>query len=187
VLSFSHWQALVKKAKAGWIPTSEDVALVSEKLVGEFYPDQGFIGPHSYRLDEVLHDARIAGRGWCIFIGEAPSSKPQILVTDRRFKSNPILDPEFVAKAMPIVKWKAKQVRAKIARDWPRNSTMPDASGKAKHPLYGACAVDWTCYHCDANLTGWQLAKNLWHCTECGATPLDIFVNNGDLEAKKNF
>ena len=81
---------------------------------------------------EAFDDVVMQGRGWQIVIAEAPSSSPQCLVTDRRYKNNPIHDPEFVAAALPIAKWKAEQVRAEISRDWPRGSTKPDADGQAK-------------------------------------------------------
>jgi hypothetical protein len=166
-IGFAHWHALASKAKLGWQPTAEDIARVEGILRGdENYPDEGFIGQHPYQLDDVLR---------CIFIGEAPSSKPQLLITDRRFKNNPIQDPDFVAKALPIAQWKARQVRAEIARDWPRNSTKPDADGRAMHPLNHERSDKWYCLHCDGESSGAQMAQNLWHCPYCGATPLDMF------------
>lgn len=174
-IGFAHWHALASQAKLGWQPTADDIAAVAGILRGEeSYPDEGFIGPHPYKLDDVLRDTRMQGRGWCIYIGEAPASKPQLLITDRRFKNNPILDPEFVAKALPIAQWKARQVRAEIARDWPRSSTKPDAKGRAMHPLNHVRSDKWYCMHCDSESSGTEMAQNLWHCPYCGATPLDM-------------
>jgi hypothetical protein len=88
---------------------------------------------------------------------------------------NPLDDPDFVEAAVRILSWKADQVRASIARDWPRRSTKPDAQGCVRHPIRGSVAATWSCLHCDGDISGAALAANLWHCPECGATPIDLF------------
>src|SRR3990167_1327026 len=70
-IGFAHWHALASKAKIGWQPTADDIARVQEVLRGEeSYPDEGLIGQHPYKLDDVLRDTRMRGRGWCIYIGD---------------------------------------------------------------------------------------------------------------------
>ena len=108
-------------------------------------------------------------------IGEAPSAEPVVEVTDRRLKSNPIQDPEFVKEALMIGQARAMRVRARISSDWPRRSTKPNADGSARHPLFGGLSKDWFCLHCDGKFTGAEMAKNMWHCPSCSATPIDIF------------
>lgn len=177
-LGFPHWYALATEVRKGHQLSADHVA-AAEAILKEnaaTYPDEGFIGPHPYRIEVVLDDVVMQGRGWQIFIGEAPSSQPQCLVTDRRYKNNPIRDPAFVAQALPIAKWKAEQVRAEIARDWPRASTKPDVDGQALHPILGVRSDTWYCLHCDEKASGLAMAANLWHCPSCGASPIDIFA-----------
>lgn len=59
-IGFAHWHALASKAKIGWQPTADDIATVEGILRGEeSYPDEGLIGPHPYKLDDVLRDTRM--------------------------------------------------------------------------------------------------------------------------------
>lgn len=174
VLGHAHWQALMKAVSGGSQPYAEDVARVREVLLGESYSGEGFIGPHPYRLSEDFRETHMTGRGWRIVIGMAPSNKPQLQVTDPSLKGNPILDPDFVAKALPIAEWNARQVRARVKRIWPRRSTMPDKEGRVRHPLFGGLADLWTCCTCGAALSGRQIAENFWHCPDCGTKPLNI-------------
>ncbi|WP_457587702.1 hypothetical protein [Ensifer canadensis] len=87
----------------------------------------------------------------------------------------PVLDPEFLQRALSLARDRALQVRAKISADWPRRSTKPDLSGVVRHPLSHDESAVWFCLHCDGKITGAQIAQNLWHCPGCGASPLDIF------------
>lgn len=107
-----HWHALAKNVKLGQQLSIEDVAAAECILeeANETFADEGFVGAHPYRLDVVLDDVIMSGRGWQIHVREAPSSPPQCLVTDRRSKNNPIHDPEFVTSSLRIVEWKAEQV-----------------------------------------------------------------------------
>lgn len=176
-LGFPHWYALANKARTQWQPTNEDVA-AAEALLGlaaPRYPDEGLVGGHPYRLDVVLDDVFMSGRGWRISLAEVPASEPNLEVTDRRIRNNPLDDPDFVTSAVRIAAWKADQVRASIARDWPRRSTRPDAQGRVRHPIKGGLAAVWSCLHCDGDIAGSALASNLWHCPECGASPIDVF------------
>ncbi|MEM8863235.1 MAG: hypothetical protein AAGD96_33410, partial [Chloroflexota bacterium] len=136
---------------------------------------EGIIGSHHYSLEVLLDDVYMRGRGWLVHIPEAPSREPIIQVTDRRYKENPINSPDFVVQALVIANAKAEQVRARIATDWPRNSTKPDAQGRATHPLHGGSSDKWFCLHCDVESTAAAVAANMWHCPACSASPIDIF------------
>ena len=114
------------------------------------------------------------GRGWQIVVPEAPSASSKISVTDRRIKLNPILDEVFHDRALRVAQIRAEQVRARIASDWPRRSTVPDADGNVQHPLFGGVADKWFCFHCDQVFSGRQMAVNLWHSPACSASPIDI-------------
>lgn len=138
---------------------------------GEFL---GELDGHDFRLRVCFDDVIMEGRGWQIVVPEAPSASPEINVTDRRIKSNPILDDCFRDKALKSAQIRAEQVRARIASDWPRRSTAPDYDGKVQHPLFGEVGSLWSCIHCDQVSSGRQMAENLWHCPACGATPIDI-------------
>jgi hypothetical protein len=177
-LGFAHWYALATAVGRGHQLTADHVAAAEATLTenAEAFPDEGFAGPHPYRIDIVLDDVVMSGRGWQILIEEAPLSKPQCLVTDRPYKNNPIHDPGFVAAALQIAEGKAKQVRSSIAKDWPRGSTKPGASGQALHPIFGVRSDTWHCFHCSQKASGSAMAENLWHCPSCGASPIDIFA-----------
>jgi hypothetical protein len=184
-----HWNALSTAWEKGWRPNSvhwdrlerdfkvanPDVLPSSRKrpvipLLGE---KTGNIDGHAYTLT-IDMEVLMQGRGWAILIEQAPSESPYIEVTDRRIKANPILDPEFVSKALTIGNAAAEELRSRIAADWPRRSTKPDAEGRALHPLFPTLSKKWHCYHCDGDFTGAQMAANMWHCPHCSATPIDI-------------
>ena len=137
--------------------------------------EEGNIGPHSYQIEESWADVHMFGKGWHIQLDETPSAEPVIEVTDRRFKSNPIRDPEFVEEALRVAKAYAERVRAHMSTEWPRRTTKPDADGMALHPLGRGLSSKWFCLHCDGEFTGSDMARNLWHCPDCSATPIDIF------------
>ncbi|WP_297834338.1 hypothetical protein [uncultured Roseibium sp.] len=195
-LGFSHWKAAQTAAKGGWQPSSEQLAEVKAfareavpafqeppsdgdpatfMFAGDQPPEEGKIGSHTYWIQVSLGDVHMHGEGWHIQLGEAPSAKPFVEVTDRRVKSNPIHDPEFVKDALKIARAKAKDVQAHISADWDRRSTMPDAEGRARHPLFGDEAKQWFCLHCGERCTALAITSNMWHCPNCGASPKDIF------------
>ncbi|ASY61444.1 hypothetical protein [Sinorhizobium sp. CCBAU 05631] len=134
----------------------------------------GELDGHKFRLRVDFGDVVMEGRGWRIMVPEAPSASPEFSVTDRRIKSNPILDGDFRDKALRVAQIRAEQVRAWIASDWSRRSTVPDANGKVKHPLFVSSSDRWFCFHCDRTFTGMQIATNLWHCPACSASPINI-------------
>jgi len=209
-LGFSHWKAVQTAAKGGWEPTEEklselraftrqavpelqetqtDNALPSSAFAGDQPAEEGKIGRHTYWIQVSLGDVHMYGEGWHIQIDEAPSAKPYVEITDRRVKANPVQDPEFLDKAIRIAREKAKSVHAYISTDWRRRSTMPDAEGRALHPLHATESTEWYCLHCDAKSTSLAITSNLWHCPDCGATPIDIFSAPfwlGDEAAQEN-
>jgi len=143
----------------------------AEEIVGD-------LDGHQFRLEISFNDVIMQGRGWHIVIPEAQSASPHACVTDRRIKSNPILEEGFRDRALKVAQIRAEQVRARIASDWPRRSTIPDANGQVQHPLFGEVADKWSCLHCDRVFSGEQMAKNLWHCPACNASPIDIFTQD---------
>lgn len=186
-----HWNALMSDVRNGWTSTEEDVT-VARQIALEGWPDdladRGFQhqsvsldGSEHYDIDGhafkgiVDTEVHLFGRGWHVHVGEAPSEEPLVEVTDRRIKKNPILDPAFVAKVLELAATKAQEARANIAADWPRRSTKPDRAGRAMHPLGRGLASAWYCLHCDGKFAASKLAANMWHCPDCGATPIDIF------------
>ncbi|MEP1931950.1 MAG: hypothetical protein ABJJ37_11775 [Roseibium sp.] len=195
-LGFPHWKAATNAAKEGWLPSPEQLSNI-EKFVSstnptyeksETGPDDAVlffgdddtaekmsIGPHSFWVEDALGDVHLVGKGWHIQVPEAPSAEPIIEITDKRFKSNPVRDPEFVAEALKIALARAEIVQAQTSSDWPRRSTKPDADGRVRHPLSGGLSKEWFCLHCDGKFTGTEIARNMWHCPDCSATPIDIF------------
>jgi hypothetical protein len=184
-----HWNELVGAWENGWRPESdalEDLASLVKTIqtavmaipvlgIGQGVQEQGDIDgvPYTLEIDfEVLMGA--VGK-WAILVEHAPSKEPVIEVYDRS-ESNPILIPAFRSKALAICNEAADRLRARIASDWPRRSTKPDADGNTQHPLSKGVASKWYCLHCDGAFTGAQMADNLWHCPKCSATPIDIFI-----------
>jgi hypothetical protein len=182
-----HWNALTSAWEKGWrpeptvldslaTPTSSKVAdpmTIPVLGIGLVVEEQGVIDGHPYRL-EIDFEVVMRGKGWCILLEHAPSELPVIEVYERS-KDNPILNEAFKEKALAICHKAAERLRARIAVDWPRRSTKPDANGQAQHPLSKGVSRNWYCLHCDADLSGAQMAKNMWHCPKCNATPIDIF------------
>ncbi len=182
-----HWNALTAAWNKGWRPDPTDEGFIStvEKTIddpimaipvlgiGQGVEEHGSIDGHAYRLeiDFEVHMAQIGW--WSILLEHAPSEEPQIEIYVS--ENNPILDPVFKQKALAICHSAADRLRARIAVDWPRRSTKPDADGQAQHPLSKGIASKWYCLHCDAEATGAQMANNMWHCPKCNATPIDIF------------
>ncbi len=178
----SHWNGLTSAYENGWRPSAEHEATVRTLLEGgaerqitldfeEIY--RGEIDGHPYQLTLGFDDVLLGENGWCIHLGHAPSEPPTI----EKYKACPIDDPVILEQALSIAKEAADRVRARISSDWPRRSTKPDAEGRVVHPLWKnkELASQWFCLHCDAAISGKQLAENMWHCPECSATPIDIF------------
>jgi len=194
-LGFSHWVALKGASKSNWLPSSEELAKI-ESLVGNSFPtyqirevdpnamnlpfedmeyEEGKIGGHTFRLMEALDDVYMSGEGWNIHVPEAPNAVPVVEIAENSSDSNPIHNTKFLQEALRIANKRAQQIRARIATDWPRRSTKPDAEGNVRHPLRDELSNQWFCLHCNGAITGPQIAENLWHCPGCGASPLDIF------------
>jgi hypothetical protein len=195
-LGFPHWNKLIAASKKGWQIDPEQMAgidaFVGRPLQAATFrssdpetmnrrfayleqAEQGMIGDHAYRLQEVFHDVIIAGEGWSIRVPENPGVPPVVETFADQEAGCPVFDPEFLQRALSLARDRALQVRAKISADWPRRSTKPDLNGVVRHPLSHDESAVWFCLHCDGKITGAQVAQNLWHCPGCGASPLDIF------------
>ncbi len=195
-LGFPHWTKLVAASKKGWQIATEQMAsletfvsrplpaatfrdgdpeVMKQRLAYLEHAEQGMIGNHAYRLQEVFHDVIIAGEGWSLRVPENPGAPPIVETSAGHDAECPVLDPEFLQKALSLARDRAHRVRAEISTDWPRRSTKPDLGGVVRHPLSGDKSAVWFCLHCDGKITGAQIAQNLWHCPGCGASPLDIF------------
>jgi hypothetical protein len=196
-LGFNHWTKLIGASKKGWQADTEQMkrveAFVTRALPEAFvrtgdpeamnrrfaYLEQaehGMIGDHAYRIQEVLRDVIIAGQGWSIWVPENRGAIPIVETFIDVEGQCPVLDPEFLQKALRLAQDRSVKVRAAISTDWPRRSTKPDFGGVVRHPLSGDDSDTWFCLHCDGRITGAQIAENLWHCPGCGASPLDIFA-----------
>lgn len=189
-LGHPHWNALNRAWDTGWRPSEAELAAVeriSEEAPAASRSDapgqmpffatakeeHGSIDGHPYTLS-VAFEVFMYGNGWGILLEHAPSEQPQIEHSADSDESNPIFDPQFRAKALAIAQAAAEKLRERIAADWPRRSTKPDAEGRALHPLFKGLSDKWHCLHCDAVSSGAQMAANMWHCPKCSATPLDI-------------
>jgi hypothetical protein len=184
-LGQSHWNALTAAYGNGWRPHSSAVEALSELLndavmkipvlgLGQGVKQSGSIDGHPYTL-EIDFEVVMSGNGWAILLEHAPSSKPLLEIYDQR-PDNPLRDPKFKEQALAICYEAADRLRTRIAVDWPRRSTKPDADGQAQHPLSKGLSSTWHCLHCDGAFTGSQMAGNMWHCPNCNATPIDIFI-----------
>lgn len=194
-LGFAHWSEAAKKAKAGWLPSQEEVSR-AKAFARQVHQDgdkkqsfieasfarpvdepvrQGKIGDYGFAVFEVFGDIRMEGEGWRILVDEAQFAQPVVEIEKLHSETSPARSREFLDAAVGIADEEAAKVRAGIATDWPRRSTKPDAEGVVAHPLFGDRAASWFCLHCDGEITGSQLAENLWHCPACGAAPIDIF------------
>lgn len=189
-LEFPHWNALTVAWQKGWRPDPAKVdAFTNASNVGNTNPqsrppiglgfatvDRGSIDGHEYTI-EIDFEVLMGGRGWAICVEQAPSEELVIEMYGNS-KDNPIRDSKFREKALKIANEAAEVLRARIASDWPRRSTKPDAEGRVIHPLWADSepSSKWFCLHCDGAFTGAQMATNMWHCPDCSATPVDIFV-----------
>ncbi|WP_169196981.1 hypothetical protein [Devosia sp. MC1541] len=122
-------------------------------------------------------------QGWEILLDQPPKAKPQLKRLGGRVKSVDALDPAFVERATKLLRIRARRMHAEVAADWPVASTLPDEEGRALHPLSDVLSAEWYCLHCDGKHDGHAMSRNLWHCPDCGATPIDMFPEpfwNGD-------
>ena len=197
-LSFPNWVKLVTASKSGWEAGPEGMASV-ESFASTLRPaatiragdaeamsrrfthlqeaDHGKIGEHAYRLYDVLRDVVMSGEGWSIRVPENPGAIPIVETYCAPETICPVLDPEFLQVALDVARERASHVRGQISTEWPRRSTKPDREGVVRHPLSGSESKIWFCYHCDGKISGAQIAKNLWHCPRCGASPIDIYAS----------
>ncbi|PON07974.1 hypothetical protein [Rhizobium hidalgonense] len=195
-LGFANWTKLVSASKNDWIPSSEQMTSV-EAFVAHALPaadfqaghpeamtrrfacleqaEQGMIEGHEYRIQVALHDVVMVGDGWSITVPENPGARPIVQTSTENDGKCPVLNPEFLQQALTLARQRAAQVRGEISTDWPRRSTKPDHEGMVRHPLWGDESAVWFCLRCDGKINGPQIAQSLWHCPDCGASPLDIF------------
>jgi len=150
-----------------WFP--EDVKpMEADELNGE-------LDGHRFYLVGDEFSVGFGSQGWEIVLDQPPSAKPELRRLGGRVKSVEALDPAFLEAAIELLTIRARRMHSQVASDWPRRSTMPDKQGRARHPLGRGLSDTWYCLHCDGVHDGRTMAKNLWHCTDCGATPIDIF------------
>ncbi|TBG63283.1 hypothetical protein ELG72_09585 [Rhizobium leguminosarum] len=135
----------------------------------------GELNGYAFYLVGDEFSVSIGSQGWEIELDQAPSAKPKVRRLGGRVKSVEALDPEFFEHATQLLTIRARRMHAQVASDWPRRSTMPDKQGRAQHPLGNGLSAQWHCLHCDGAHDGRTMARNLWHCPDCGATPIDIF------------
>lgn len=201
-LGHAHWVELKAQEKKGWRPTDDCLAAV-ERMVeksnpfangthqdlggsGRLFGDPegpkcGTIDGVTYTLSIWQDDVHIEGEGWTIRIPEAPNASPIVEIDERFANKCPLNEPDILQKALEIGEAEAKNVQARISSDWPRRSTKPDAKGVVCHPLFGGGdsgrieSDTWFCLHCNSEISGQQIASNLWHCPSCGASPIDIY------------
>lgn len=187
-LGQAHWNALAAAWEKGWRPDAKaiealldtcardnsDVMAIPILGIGLGVKECGSIDGHPYEL-EIDFEVVMSGEGWCMCLEHAPSEEAILEIYDRS-ESNPIQKEEFREKAYAICQEAAERLRARIASDWPRRSTKPDAEGVVQHPLFKGLSNKWHCLHCDGAFPGGQMAENMWHCPRCSATPIDIFA-----------
>jgi ribosomal protein L37AE/L43A len=202
-LGFSHWNEVTKAHKGGWNPTQTEVMRIENLLVdllpgddagrpehGSFIKasileadvQYGKIDEHDYQISVSLGDVDMYGTGWHLHVPEAPNKAPRLEIAKHFVHEAPVYEAQFQSRALQVALKRADQVRAGVASDWPRRSTKPDKDGLVRHPISGVDSDKWYCLHCDLSMTGKQIAKSLWHCPSCDASPLDIHENAWWLE-----
>jgi hypothetical protein len=150
-----------------WVP--ENVApMDAEEIHGELDGQTFYLGGDGFEV-------AIGSQGWEIILDQSPAAKPELRRLGGRVKSVASLEPAFIERATQLLRIRAQRMHAEVAADWPRRSTKPDQQGQALHPLGNGLAATWYCLHCDGVHDGATMAKTLWHCPDCGATPIDIF------------
>jgi hypothetical protein len=190
-LDFPHWNALTGSAKGEWAPSEKQVATIKafvERITsyeGTTFdhifggPDaitRGEVRGHPYELKTMLGDVRMEGDGWRIALPENPSAAPRVEIDINHAQNSPMNDRVLLAEAVETAKDLMQSVKARRLADWPRRATKPDAEGKVRHPFLEMEESSlWYCLHCNAEITGPQIAGNHWHCPGCGASPINIF------------
>lgn len=190
-LGFPHWNALTGSAKSEWTPSEAQVLSIKafvERITS--YEDRTFDhifgGPdaitrgevrgHTYELKTMLGDVLMEGDGWRIVLPENPSAAPRVEIDINHAQNSPMNDRVLLAEAIGTAKDLMQSVKARRFADWPRRATKPDAEEKVRHPfLQMEESSRWYCLHCNAEITGSQIAENHWHCPGCGASPINIF------------
>lgn len=183
VCDHTHWSALTKAFDKGWRPTWVHMERAENLLYdvrdGMTPRDTSndtpmILNGHPCTLTEEFMDVLLWGEHWCIHLGHAPSEPADVETYGRPCA---IDDPEVLAEAMRVLNEAADRLRARIADDWPQASMTPDREGRVIHPLVKTePSPEWYCLHCDGKFTGNQMVSNMWHCPQCSATPIDIFV-----------
>ncbi|WP_254216420.1 hypothetical protein [Tabrizicola sp. TH137] len=190
-LGFPHWNELTGSAKGEWVPSEAQVATIRafvERITsyeGTTF-DHIFGGPDAitrgevkgrpYELKTMLGDVCMEGDGWRIVLPENPLSAPRVEIDIKYAQNSPMNDRALLAEAVETAKALMKSVKARRFADWPRRAMKPDAEGKVRHPfLEMEEASLWYCLHCNAEISGPQIAGNHWHCPGCGASPINIF------------
>ncbi len=199
-----HWRGLSEAYKIGWRPTEDQIADLKnffrgtppnqatatsgtgsnlvftrwspkhlDPLDGE--ETEGELDGHRFYLVGDEFSVAFGSQGWEIILDQAPLAQPEVRRLGGRVKSAEALDPLFIERAISLLKRRAQVMYAKVARDWPRRSTMPDHDGQALHPLDRGLSAEWHCLHCEGVHSGRTMASNLWHCPDCAATPIDLF------------
>jgi hypothetical protein len=135
----------------------------------------GELDGHRFYLVGDDFSVAIGSQGWEIILDQSPAAKPVLRRLGGRVKSVEKLEPAFIERATQLLKIRAQRMYAEVSLNWPRRSTMPDQKGRALHPLGNGLSAEWHCLHCDAVHDGATMARMLWHCPKCGATPIDIF------------
>lgn len=202
-LGFSHWNEVTKAHRNGWSPTQTELTSIESLLIDLLPGDEagrpehgsyiealiveeefrhGKIDEHEYQISVSLGDVHMYGTGWHLHVPEAPNSAPRLEIAKQIEHEAPIYEAQFQQQALQIALKRVEQVRAGIASDWPRRSTKPDKDGLVRHPTSGVDSLKWYCLHCDLSMTGKQIAKSLWHCPSCDASPLDIHESAWWLE-----
>lgn len=190
-LGFPHWNALTVSAKGEWAPSEAQVAAIKafvqritsyegttiDHIFGGLDAiTRGEVRGHPYELSTMLGDVRMEGDSWRIVLPENPSAAPRVEVDIEHAQNSPMNDRVLLAEAIGIAKELMKSVKARRFADWPRRATKPDAEGKVRHPFLEIEESNlWYCLHCNAEITGPQIAGNQWHCPCCGASPINIF------------
>lgn len=190
-MGFAHWNALTGSAKGAWVPSEAQVASIKafvqritsyegstfDHIFGS--PDavtRGDVRGHRYALKTMFGDVHMEGEGWRIVLPENPSTAPRVEIDIKHSQSSPMNDRMLREEAIGTAKELMQTVKARQFADWPRRATKPDAEGKVRHPFLDMEESSlWYCLHCDAEITGRQIAGTHWHCPGCGASPINIF------------
>lgn len=190
-LDFPHWNALTGSAKGEWAPSEAQVATIKafvERITsyeGSTFdhifggPDavtRGEVRGYPYALKTMFGDVHMEGDGWRIVLPENPSTAPRVEIDIKHSQNSPMNDRMLREEAIGIAEELMQSVKAGRFADWPRRATKPDAEGKVRHPFLEMEESNlWYCLHCDAEITGRQIAGSHWHCPGCGASPINIF------------